>query len=390
MAKKILFVDDDPILLGILSDTARKHLDGDFEVQTAEGGRSAIEIANSLGPFSVVLVDMQMPNLNGIETIGHLRTNMPQAIFVMLTANLELGTAIQAVNEGKVFKFLAKPCQPNEIISTIMAAQAEHASLVSAKDLLSGTIAGTLDLMTDLIEMPDGRHIDTARLLESTNALAAKMSIDLGWEERIAARVFLVGIAMLSPSEAERFENLEPCSDGHKELLTKVCMNSAGLLKKIPRFNWIVDLLRLVPKADKYREAGSRAEVSALLLRVVFYWNHLTMKGMRVEDALASICSTIPNLPRDLIRAIESLNDNRDALCVKTLAIPELKAGMIPYESISNGLGCTVVRAGRRLTPKMIENLRTDREISQQQTRIVISSISTLQYDEVSGVACPV
>lgn len=390
MIKKILFVDDDPVLLGILSGTASQQFGTEFEIQTAEGGQAAIEVTDSEGPFSVVVVDMQMPGMNGIETIGHLRTKMPHAVFMMLTANRDLETAIHAVNDGKVFKFLSKPCEPSELASSIKAAQSEHNSLVSAKDLLSGTISGTLDLMTDLIEMPDGRHIDTARMLNATSDLASRMAINLGWEERIAARVFLVGIAMLSPQEAERFDCLDPTSDEHKELFGKICRVSAGLLKKIPRFDWIVDLLRLVPKAERYRELGSREELSALVLRVVFYWNFLTMKGMCVETASATIRKIMPELPDKLIGAVECLHDNRDALCVKTVAMTELKPGMIPYHSVTNDQGCKVISGGRRLTQAMIDNLCADRELSQRPLMVVMSSISTLQYDDASGVACPV
>ncbi|MFG0255411.1 MAG: response regulator [Rhodopirellula sp. JB053] len=381
MLKKVLFVDDDPILLRYLEGAANANLGSEFEIVTAEGCKPALEATDASGPFSVVVVDMQMPDVNGIETIGYLRRKMPNATFMMLTANKDLQTAVQAVNDGRVFRFLSKPCPPEDLVTALHAAQAEYQSTVSAKDMLSGTISGTLDLMADLIEMPDGRHIDTGRMLESVNELAKSMSIDLGWEERIAARVFLVGIAMLSPQETELFERLDPCSDEHKRLFARICSVSAGLLKKIPRFDWIGDLLRLVPKAERYQESGSREDTSALLLRVVFYWNYLTMKGMCVEAASATIRRIMPELSDRMVSAVESLNDNRDALCVQTLSIQDLQPGMIPFRDIKNGQGCNVIAGGRPLTRPMIENMQNDPTLSRYEVAIVSSSISNTRCE---------
>ncbi|PHQ33395.1 response regulator [Rhodopirellula bahusiensis] len=386
MAERILFVDDDPVLLNILAEVARKKLPPHYRVYTAEGGEAAVESANSQGPFSVVIVDMQMPDLNGIETISLLRKKLPNAVFVMLTGNKELDTAMQAVNDGKVFKFLTKPCEPRCIISTIEEAQSEHNSMVSAKDLLSGTFAGTLDLMTDLIEMPDGRHIDTTRMLESTSDLAKNLSIDLGWEERIAARICLVGLAILSPQESEEFNCLDPTSDKHKALFAKICKTSAGLLQKIPRLGWIVDLLCVVPRADKYRETGRRIEASALLLKVVFYWNFLTTKGLCIEAASSTIQKIMPGLSSNMIRAMEGLHDNQDTIRIKQVPVSDLLPGMIPYETISVDQDCKVITGGRHLTSQVIENLQRNLAFNDDSVAVVESSISAASYQAEAGI----
>ncbi|MCC9655788.1 response regulator [Rhodopirellula halodulae] len=386
MAKNILFVDDDPVLLNILTEMAKTKLDPSYEIHSADGGAAAITQSKINGDFSVVVIDMQMPEMNGIQTITELRKTMPHAVFVMLTANKELDTAIQAVNDGKVFKFLNKPCDPDQMIATIEAAQQQHNTQVSTKDLLSGTFAGTLDFMTDLIEMPDGRHLDTSRMVEAITDLSRNLSLQLGWEERIAARVFLVGIAMLNSEESKRFDQLDPTTEEHQELFRKICKTSAGMLKKIPRFDWIVDLLLVVPKAQRLNETGRRIEISALLLRVVFYWNFLTAKGLCVEATSSTIQSIMPELSDKLIRAMECLNDNHDTLCLTMVPVDELCPGMIPYEDIRISDGPKVVTGGRRLTQPMIENLRRNPEINQRHIPIVESSISSSTRSTESAV----
>ena len=122
MSNQVLFIDDDASLLS----TMKRNLGLDFTIHTAEGGDVAFEVVQQQGDFSVVVVDMQMPKMNGIQTISMLREKMPNAVFLMLTGNQDLTTAIQAVNDGRVFRFLTKPCQVFEISAAIEAAQQQH------------------------------------------------------------------------------------------------------------------------------------------------------------------------------------------------------------------------------------------------------------------------
>ena len=69
MSNKILFVDDDHALLR----SFERNLSFDYDMSTAVGGRAAMELVRSEGPFSVVVVDMRMPEMDGIRTIQALR-----------------------------------------------------------------------------------------------------------------------------------------------------------------------------------------------------------------------------------------------------------------------------------------------------------------------------
>ncbi len=60
-------------------------------------------------PFDVVVADMRMPEMDGIEFLTQVREISPHTVRMMLTGNTDLGTAIAAVNAGNVFRFLTKP-----------------------------------------------------------------------------------------------------------------------------------------------------------------------------------------------------------------------------------------------------------------------------------------
>ena len=113
MTEKILFVDDEPILLQGYERLLRK----EFQITTAVGGSAALSMIPHLGPFAVVLSDMKMPGMDGIEFLRKVKTLAPDSVRIMLTGASELQTAIDAVNEGCIFRFLSKPSNKEILIS---------------------------------------------------------------------------------------------------------------------------------------------------------------------------------------------------------------------------------------------------------------------------------
>jgi DNA-binding NtrC family response regulator len=122
MAEKILFVDDEPSVL----EGYQRLLRQDFKIDTAVGGKEALEILASSGPYAVLVADMRMPEMDGAQLLGKVMIKFPETIRIMLTGNLDIQTAVRAVNEGSIFRFLTKPCEKETLVSTVNAALVQH------------------------------------------------------------------------------------------------------------------------------------------------------------------------------------------------------------------------------------------------------------------------
>ena len=131
MSEKVLIVDDDTNLLaGLKRQIGRK-----FDVIFAEGGEHAIEAAETDGPFAVIVSDMNMPGMNGIELLLEFKKKWPDTIRMMLTGNADQQTAIEAVNKGNIYRFFNKPCPADTLAEGITAALEVH-RLVTAERVL--------------------------------------------------------------------------------------------------------------------------------------------------------------------------------------------------------------------------------------------------------------
>jgi len=122
VSNRVLFVDDDPKILAAFQRQLRKKV----VIETVESGSEGLEVLRRDGPFSLVVTDYCMPSMNGIEFLGRAREIAPETVRIMLTGSADLGAAIQAVNQGNIFRFLTKPCSPENLLEAVQAGIHEY------------------------------------------------------------------------------------------------------------------------------------------------------------------------------------------------------------------------------------------------------------------------
>jgi DNA-binding NtrC family response regulator len=112
MSKKprILVVDDEAAMRESLKDWLME--DG-YEVSVAASGEEAVSMAQNRG-WEVILLDLKMPGMDGLETLKNLKELVPEAEILMMTAYATVDTAVQAMKEG-AFDYLVKPFDPDEV-----------------------------------------------------------------------------------------------------------------------------------------------------------------------------------------------------------------------------------------------------------------------------------
>jgi signal transduction histidine kinase len=119
---QILLVDDEPRLLRAL----KRPVSEEFNVLTATSGDEALDVLAKNTQVKVIVADMQMPGMNGIELLKNVKARFPSLRRVMLTGNADMETAIAAINEGEVMRFLRKPCDTNELITLLRQGVEEY------------------------------------------------------------------------------------------------------------------------------------------------------------------------------------------------------------------------------------------------------------------------
>lgn len=131
--ERILLLDDDKRLLASLERVFRKR----FDVDTALRGDVALKKMREEGPYAVVVCDMKMPHMDGIEFVKRARRQSPECVFIMLSGHATLETAVAALNEGLIYKFFNKPTGQDELASAIEEALQEYRLNLAKQDFLA-------------------------------------------------------------------------------------------------------------------------------------------------------------------------------------------------------------------------------------------------------------
>ncbi|MCT7953722.1 response regulator [Laspinema palackyanum] len=119
---KLLVVDDEPDNLDLLYRTFYR----DYQVLTAENAPQALELLAKEGDVAVIISDQRMPQMSGTELLSLTATQYPDAIRIILTAYTDVEDLVDAINAGKVFKYVTKPWDADELKALVAQALDTH------------------------------------------------------------------------------------------------------------------------------------------------------------------------------------------------------------------------------------------------------------------------
>lgn len=134
----ILVVDDDRLLLASLS----RALIDKAPVKTAQSGQEALALLTQGPAPAVAVVDQQMPGMSGVDLLKTLKQISPDTVRIMLTGQADLPTAMDAVNQGQVFRFLTKPVALPNLQEVVQAALQVHQQRMDENLLMAQALAG--------------------------------------------------------------------------------------------------------------------------------------------------------------------------------------------------------------------------------------------------------
>jgi len=151
MSKRILIVDDEPSIRKVLSAHLRKF---GYEIDTAEDGAIAMEMLGS-EPFHLVVSDLRMPNVDGLDLLGWAGENFPGLPVILITAHGTVDTAVEALKRG-AFDYITKPFDRDElhgIIRKALATEARNAQRLTPEPGNRFDIIGTAAPMREVYRL---------------------------------------------------------------------------------------------------------------------------------------------------------------------------------------------------------------------------------------------
>ena len=367
MNKEILFVDDDPNLLAALQRILRK----EFRIDTAVGGAAALALLDGRPPYAVVVADMQMPDMSGVEFLMELETAAPETVRIMLTGNADQKTARDAVNQGHIFRFLTKPCPQEELIPTLHAGLRQYQLVTAEREVLEKTLNGSARMLSDILATHDAPSFGKSqRLIEYMLAMANHLQLKQTWDLELAAMLSQIGYVTIPQAVLARSRSGVLLSGPELDMVKRIPQIGHDLLCHIPRLESAAAVVLYQNKnfdgtgfpVDDI--AGESIPIGARILRVL--QDLIAHESTKISKAKALEVMTQCRGRYDpvVLEAVASVFDiylERATPAEPTtlqVGIKDLRVGCILTAAVLTRDGVLIVPAGAEISPMLMEKLR--------------------------------
>ena len=366
ITSKILLVDDDP---NILTAYVRV-LHAQFQLTTAIGGAEGLKKLEDQGPYAVVVSDLRMPGMDGIEFLSHSKEKSPDTVRMLLTGNVDIKAAIEAVNKGCVFRFLSKPCLPSDFSAALHSGIDQYRLITAERELLQNTLNGGIRVLTEILSIVDPESFgrgNTLRDLIST--LAHTMGITDSWEIELAAMLAQIGHVTIPPATLAKEKAGQALSEMEKEIISHSPQTGHKLLANIPRLKSVADTVLYQKKLydgsgfPKNLVAGSEIPIGARLLKVLMDMTEPEFRDLPRSNALqemkkregwydpavlnaAFLCFASGIEQTGIVERTEVL-----------MPVKDLRVGQILLSDVVASNGTLLIRAGNWISETILERV---------------------------------
>jgi len=358
MTEKVLFVDDEDHILQSIKRQLRKR----FQIYTAPGGEDALDILKNEGPFAVIVSDMRMPIIDGIQLLSKVRDLYPDVVRLMLTGNADQETAIEAVNKGQIFRFLSKPCPTATLVTSIALAQRQHRLLTAEKDLLDNTLKGSVKVLSELLSLANPAAFSSGyRIKGLVEKIAAKLSIHNIWQLEISALMSQIGCITLPTEILNKLYAGRKLESDEEEMYLHHPKVGARLLENIPRLETVVGIienqLKTFSEIEEDEKLAYDIGIGAQILKIAIDHDLLQFKGLSHNGAVGELNKNSHLYNPKVLEALKSIKVVEDHDRVVSLNVIDITVGMIAEENIVAQNGIMIAPKGQKITWPVLQGI---------------------------------
>lgn len=321
MSAAVLFVDDEQPVL----DACRRALRKKIKIDTALGPEKALELIDSNGGYAVIVSDMRMPEMTGVQLLAEVKRRSPDTVRMMLTGNSDQQTAIDAVNEGDIFRFLNKPCPPEKLWGSVEAALNQHKLITAERELLENTLHGAIQVLADVLALVNPEAFGrTTRIRNHVRSVAEALKLEELWRYETMAMLSQVGCVTVPDAVLTRAMSGAALQAEEKKLWDQHPIVAADLLTRIPRMEEVADAIR-----HQHTDFNGQASLpmGARILRLVLDFERFESAGG--EDPMDRIRARADKYDAQVVAAFEKIIGKESELEAREMDISQLTDGMV-------------------------------------------------------------
>jgi response regulator RpfG family c-di-GMP phosphodiesterase len=356
---RVLCVDDEPHVLEGLRDTLRRSFDVHVATSAAEG---LDQLKRDPDEYAIVLSDMQMPGMDGAAFLREARRFSPDATRMLLTGFSDIEAAVRAVNDAQLFRFLTKPCEPEELRRACTAALLQHQLVTAERVLLEHTLHGSVKALADVLALANPAAFGRAVSVQaSVKRLAKAIEMTDPWEVEVAAMLAPIGAVTLPAATAEKLYAGAPLTAHEAAMIDRVPAITRRILDNIPRLEGVMQILDNYGRPFNDAPANGLIPIGARMLRITRDYDALQAQRVDPDVALGTMRSRDGVYDTQLLEAFAKITAGAGAGAnarVREIEVGQLRPGMTLVDDVRSTTEQLLIARGQEATDGLIQRLR--------------------------------
>jgi CheY-like chemotaxis protein len=374
---RVLFVDDDANLLKGIERQIRGFVTADLVTSPVEAA-GILEGSTETGetPYAVVVSDMRMPEMDGTALLEYAKTVCPDTTRMLLTAYADMDSAIEAVNEANIFRFLTKPCPTVTLRAALLDAVEQHRMLRERREALELTLRGTVETLVEALAMTHpAAFARAARLRRITRDVAIRLDLTDRWRVEVAAQLVDIGLVILPPTALDALTRgnvtVRPAVN---DMLAQVAVVREQLLSRIPGLEPVRSIIQAQQPVDEPDpRALLDADQSTRVLQAIREYDALVLRGHAVSEAVAVLRGRVHH-ETETIDALAWAVRAETVTGAREVDVGDLTPGLVMADTVRTGSGMILAMGGQLLTPELVIRIRNHASLDRLVGRIMIRS----------------
>src|SRR6266850_2807128 len=340
---KLLCVDDEPRVVHALE----RHLRERYDVLTATSGAAGLDLLKEHKDLAIVMSDMRMPEMDGATFLRHVHNMRPNAVRILLTGHADIQSAIKAINQGQVFRFLTKPCPPEELFAVMAEAERQYELIMAEKHLLQHTLVGCIKALADLMSLANPAVMGRAvRLKRRVSAIGKELQLERRWQVEAAAMFSQLGSLSLPASTVSKLAEAERLGEADRRAVEGAARAANRLIAQVPRLEPVSRLLDLALGLEPSDAVDDAERKPAELLRLAIDLDSLEFKGARPDAALKALRARKAYSDQLLDAAERVIARSRKTMQSASVPLEHLRVGMVLDQDVHTQRGVLIAPRG--------------------------------------------
>jgi response regulator RpfG family c-di-GMP phosphodiesterase len=363
----ILLVDDEVAIL----DGLRRQLRKRFTVHTANSGAEALEVLKT-EQVAVVVSDMRMPQMDGAALLSRVRQLYPNVVRILLTGQSDTQSAITAVNEGQIYRFLTKPCPPEVLLEELGSAVELNRLVTAEKELMATTLRRTVEALMSTLSLAQpaafGRAVRVTRVMTE---LAEALQVEEPWELEVTAMLSHLGAVTLPPNVLAKLDEGRPLTEDEVTMAGRVPQVSRDLLAAIPRLEGVADAVGW--HRARYDGQGSTPgtpsgddlPLAARILRVAADFEAGMAQRPSVQATISALQGDAGAYDPRVLAALAACHELSEVPSPpQEIDVDDLKPGMVVFDDVLTTDDVLLISRGTVVTDTLV--LRLENYVGQR------------------------